>query len=154
MVFHYRSARCRCKALYRHGHPIGDGVLRAVADQLRGRLRRTDVLGRLGGEEFGAILPGASLHEVSVVAEKVRRAVEEMAPLSGGMSSRATPVTLSVGGASLSADVVDAELLVSCADQALYQAKRNGRNQVCLWNDPSRPAEPAGSGSPQRGETN
>jgi diguanylate cyclase (GGDEF)-like protein len=138
----------------RHGHPTGDVALRSVAEQLRGRLRRTDVLGRLGGEEFGAILPGASLHEVSVVAEKVRRAVEEMPPLSGGMSSRATPVTLSVGGASLSADVVDAELLVSYADQALYQAKRNGRNQVCLWNDPSRPTEPAGSGSPQQGGTN
>jgi diguanylate cyclase (GGDEF)-like protein len=132
----------------RHGHPMGDAALRQVAEQLRSRLRRTDVLGRLGGEEFGAILPGASLREVSVVAEKVRRAVEEMEPLRGGMTAGATPVTLSVGGASLSADGVDAELLVSCADQALYQAKRNGRNQVCLWNDPPRRVKAAGSGSP------
>ena len=135
----------------RHGHPMGDAALRLVAEQLRSRLRRTDVLGRLGGEEFGAILPGASLHEVSVVAEKVRRAVEELPPLSGGMTSTPTPVTLSVGGTSLAAAAVDAELLVSYADQALYQAKRNGRNQVRLWSGPERHAEPAGSGSPQRG---
>ncbi len=135
----------------RHGHPMGDAALRQVAEQLRSRLRRTDVLGRLGGEEFGAILPGANLTEVSIVAEKVRRAIEELPPLSGGMTSAPTPVTLSVGGTSLAAAVVDAELLVSYADHALYQAKRNGRNQVRLWSGPSRHAEPASSGSPQRG---
>jgi diguanylate cyclase (GGDEF)-like protein len=129
----------------RHGHPIGDSALRQVAERLRSRLRRTDVLGRLGGEEFGAILPGASLKEVAVVAEKVRRAVEELPPLSGGMTAAPTPVTLSVGGTSLTADVVDAAALVSCADQALYQAKRNGRNQVRLWQGPPRPAASAGS---------
>ena len=117
----------------RHGHPMGDLVLRQVAEQLRKRLRRTDVVGRLGGEEFGAILPGDGLTEVAVVAEKLRRAVEELSPIRGGMSSNPTPVTLSLGGTSLSADVVDAELLVSCADQALYEAKRSGRNQVRLW---------------------
>jgi diguanylate cyclase (GGDEF)-like protein len=120
----------------RHGHPMGDAALRMVAEQLRKRLRRTDVIGRLGGEEFGAILPGASLAEVAVVAEKLRRAVEELPPLQGGMSSAPTPVTVSLGGTSLSSDVVDAELLVSCADKALYLAKHNGRNQVRLWSDP------------------
>jgi diguanylate cyclase (GGDEF)-like protein len=125
-----------------HGHPMGDAALRQVAEQLRSRLRRTDVIGRLGGEEFGAILPGASLAEVAIVAEKVRHAVEELPPLRGGMTSTPTPVTLSVGGTSLSADVVDAELLVSRADHALYQAKRNGRNQVRLWNDPPHEVEP------------
>jgi diguanylate cyclase (GGDEF)-like protein len=129
----------------RHGHPVGDQALSLVADQLRARLRRTDVLGRLGGEEFGAILPGATLHEVEIVAEKVRHAVQELPPLRGGMTAALTPVTLSVGGASLAADVVDAELLVSCADRALYEAKRNGRNQVRLWREPSRP--PARQGS-------
>jgi diguanylate cyclase (GGDEF)-like protein len=137
----------------RHGHPTGDTALRQVAEQLRSRLRRTDVTGRLGGEEFAAILPGANLSEVAVVAEKVRRAVEDLPPLSGGMSATATPVTLSVGGTSLSAAVVDAALLVSYADHALYQAKRNGRNQVRLWRGPARHAESAGSGSPQRGES-
>jgi diguanylate cyclase (GGDEF)-like protein len=138
----------------RHGHPTGDLALRLVATQLRTRLRRTDVVGRLGGEEFGAILPGASLGEVGVVGEKVRRAVEELPPMRGGMTSAATPVTLSVGGASLTAAVVDADVLVRCADQALYRAKRSGRNQVCLWNDPPHQVEPASSGSPRTGGTN
>jgi diguanylate cyclase (GGDEF)-like protein len=121
----------------RHGHPTGDVVLRQVAEQLRKRLRRTDVVGRLGGEEFGAILPGDSLAEVALVAEKLRRAVEELPPLRAGMAtSNPTPITLSVGGVSLTADLVDAELLVSRADQALYEAKRSGRNQVRLWSAP------------------
>jgi diguanylate cyclase (GGDEF)-like protein len=121
----------------RHGHPMGDVALRLVADQLRKRLRRTDVVGRIGGEEFGAILPGDSLAEVAIVAEKLRRSVEELPPLRGGMAtSTATPMTLSVGGTSLGFNEVDAQLLISCADQALYQAKGNGRNQVRLWSDP------------------
>jgi diguanylate cyclase (GGDEF)-like protein len=113
-----------------HGHPVGDEALRLVANQLRHRLRRTDVIARLGGEEFAAILPGATLPEVEVVAEKIRAAVEELPPLQGGMSSTATSLTLSVGGTSLAAFEVDGQLLVSRADQALYRAKRNGRNQV------------------------
>ncbi len=137
-----------------HGHPVGDQALRQVADRLRHRLRRTDVIARLGGEEFGAILPGASLDEVAIVAEKIRSAVAALPPLQGGMSSAATPITLSVGGTSLSADVVDAQLLVSCADQALYQAKRNGRNQVHIWTGPpGSQAEPAGTSTPHRGGT-
>jgi diguanylate cyclase (GGDEF)-like protein len=133
----------------RHGHPVGDVALRRVADLLRDRLRRTDVIGRLGGEEFGAILPGASLGEVAIVAEKVRRAVEELPPVQGGMEPKPSSLTLSVGGTSLGSDVVDAELLVSRADQALYQAKHNGRNQVRLWTEPliegeERSAEPTG----------
>jgi diguanylate cyclase (GGDEF)-like protein len=134
----------------RHGHPTGDLVLRQVAEQLRKRLRRTDVVGRLGGEEFGAILPGDGLTEVAVVAEKLRRAVEELSPIRGGMSSNPTPVTLSLGGTSLSADVVDAELLVSCADQALYEAKRSGRNQVRLWSGGIPSTEPPHAPAPER----
>ncbi len=134
----------------RHGHPMGDAVLRQVAEQLRKRLRRTDVVGRLGGEEFAAILPGDGLTEVAIVAEKLRRAVEELPPLQGGMTSNPTPVTMSAGGASLNADVVAAELLVSCADQALYEAKRNGRNQVRLWSAPLPSSEPPHMAAPER----
>jgi diguanylate cyclase (GGDEF)-like protein len=116
-----------------HGHPIGDFALRQVAEQVRHRLRRTDVVARVGGEEFAAILPGDGLAEVGIVAEKLRDAVEALPPVTGGMSSESTPLTLSLGGTSLAPDVVDAELLKSYADQALYQAKRNGRNQVRLY---------------------
>ncbi len=128
----------------RHGHPVGDLALQQVAEQLRKRLRRTDVVGRIGGEEFAAILPGDSLAEVAVVAEKLRHAVEELAPLAGSMGGPPTAMTLSVGGTSLESDVLDAQQLMSCADHALYEAKRNGRNQVRLWSgslSPS-PSEP------------
>ncbi len=118
----------------RFGHPAGDGVLRRVAILLRDRLRRTDVVGRLGGEEFGAVLPGASLDEVAIVAEKMRRAVAEP-PVADTPGDRRIAVTLSIGGASLAHDAVDAERLVSSADQALYEAKNGGRNQVRLWRD-------------------
>jgi diguanylate cyclase (GGDEF)-like protein len=119
----------------RHGHPVGDMALQQVSEELRKRLRRTDVIGRIGGEEFAVILPGDGLSEVSIVAEKLRHAVEELPPLSGGMATEPSTVTLSVGGTSLDSDVVDAQLLMSCADRALYEAKRNGRNQVRLWTE-------------------
>ena len=119
----------------RHGHPVGDLALEQVAERLRKRLRSTDVIARIGGEEFAAILPGDSLDEVAVVAEKLRQAVEELPPLQGGLVAgvESTSVTLSVGGTSLTPDVADAQLLLTCADRALYEAKRNGRNQVRLF---------------------
>lgn len=116
----------------RHGHPVGDEALRQVAELLRKRLRRTDIVGRIGGEEFAAILPGDGPREVAIVAEKLRRAVEELPPIQGGMGSETTSLTLSVGGAALGPTGLDAQLLIGCADRALYEAKRNGRNQVRL----------------------
>jgi diguanylate cyclase (GGDEF)-like protein len=116
----------------RHGHPAGDEALRQIAALLRKRLRRTDIVGRIGGEEFAAVLPGDGPEEVAVVAEKLRKAVEEMPPVSGGMGAEITAVTLSVGGASLRPEVLDAQALIGAADRALYEAKRNGRNQVRL----------------------
>ncbi len=120
----------------RHGHPAGDQALREIADVLRKRLRRTDVIGRIGGEEFAAILPGDGPEEVAIVAEKLRKAVEDLPPVRGGMDIQQTSITLSVGGASLGPDVLDAQSLMSCADRALYEAKRSGRNQVRLCEAP------------------
>ncbi len=117
----------------RHGHPVGDRALRQVAELVRSRLRRTDVVGRVGGEEFGAILPGDGLDEVAIVAEKLRSAVAELPPIGGGMATLSTRVTLSVGGTSLGPTALDAQLLVNYADRALYEAKHKGRNQVRLW---------------------
>jgi diguanylate cyclase (GGDEF)-like protein len=117
----------------RHGHPTGDLALQQVAAVLRTCLRRTDVVARIGGEEFAAILPGDGLAEVRIVAEKLRKAVEELPPVYGGMLSDPTQLTLSVGATSLEPDALDAQVLIDWADQALYEAKRNGRNQVRLW---------------------
>jgi diguanylate cyclase (GGDEF)-like protein len=117
----------------RHGHPAGDRALKQVAELLRTRLRRTDVVARIGGEEFAAILPGDGAVEVRIVAEKLRSAVAGLAPISGGMVAESTQLTLSVGATSLQPDALDAQLLIACADRALYEAKRKGRNQVQLW---------------------
>jgi diguanylate cyclase (GGDEF)-like protein len=116
----------------RHGHPAGDRTLQCVADLLRTSLRRTDVVARVGGEEFAVILPGDALDEVAVVAEKLRRAVEALPPVTGGGAQNATGVTLSIGGASQMPETLDKQALINSADQALYQAKRHGRNQVRL----------------------
>ena len=116
----------------RHGHPAGDRALQQVAELMRTRLRRTDVIGRIGGEEFAAILPGDGLAEVMIVAEKLRAGVEALPPVVGGMLQEPTPLTLSVGATSLEPDELDAQLLIGCADRAMYDAKRSGRNQVRL----------------------
>lgn len=116
----------------RHGHPAGDDALRRVADLLRKRLRRTDVVGRIGGEEFAAVLPGDGPEEVAIVAEKLRKAVEDLPPVRGGMALDSTSVTLSIGGTSLAPGALEVQLLIATADRALYEAKRNGRNQVRL----------------------
>jgi diguanylate cyclase (GGDEF)-like protein len=118
----------------RYGHPAGDRALQQVAVLLRTRLRRTDIIGRIGGEEFAAILPGDSIDEVSIVAEKLRNAVEELPPVQDQDRLVApTQLTLSLGATSLGPDGLDAQVLIACADHALYEAKRNGRNQVRLW---------------------
>jgi diguanylate cyclase (GGDEF)-like protein len=119
----------------RHGHPAGDRALQCVAELLRSSLRRTDVVARVGGEEFAVVLPGDGLPQVAIVAEKLRRAVEALPPVRGGSSAAATPVTLSIGGTSQMSETLDKQALITAADRALYEAKRAGRNRVQLSHD-------------------
>jgi two-component system cell cycle response regulator len=110
----------------RHGHPVGDEVLRAIADRLERALRDEDVLGRWGGEEFLAILPSEPAHDVARTAERLRLCVAER-PLTG----YAIAATVSIGCAETeSHSTVDA--LVGRADAALYAAKRGGRDRSCF----------------------
>ncbi|MBL8437491.1 MAG: diguanylate cyclase [Zoogloeaceae bacterium] len=117
------------------GHQAGDDCLRAVARCLDAQLRRpTDLVARYGGEEFFAILPETSREGARQVAEGLRQAVEAL-QLPHGRSTAAPVVTVSIGVAvaraspSLEGGVF---ALLKAADQALYQAKRGGRNQVAL----------------------
>ncbi len=113
-----------------YGHLVGDRLLKAVAAIMRASMREGDILVRYGGEEFLAVLPAASLEDVRLVAERIRRSVEESVLADGERSVR---VTLSAGGAAYPTVDVDTEReLVSHADEALYRAKSLGRNRVEL----------------------
>jgi diguanylate cyclase (GGDEF)-like protein len=113
------------------GHPAGDAVLRRVAAVLAGQLRRTDILARLGGEEFAAILPEADEVAVSIAAERLRGAVERSTRLNFEGASLPL-VYVSVGGVSMTDDAASPHTLVKVADDALRQAKRTGRNRTVV----------------------
>lgn len=121
----------------RHGHPVGDDVLRGVARTLDENLRTTDVLARIGGEEFAVVLPDTDGEAAMVVAEKLRATVArtDYATEAGPMR-----VTVSIGGAELAPQQA-AEATVQAADQALYRAKAAGRDRVML----TAPAAAVGS---------
>jgi diguanylate cyclase (GGDEF)-like protein/PAS domain S-box-containing protein len=110
-----------------HGHDVGDEVLRALAATSIKALREADILGRLGGEEFGVLLPETEATAAMEVAERLRRAVEAAAMATGGGELR---ITVSIGAASLSGDTTSVEALLKRADVALYEAKQSGRNRV------------------------
>jgi diguanylate cyclase (GGDEF)-like protein len=118
----------------RHGHGVGDQVLRAFADTVRGRLRASDVLGRLGGEEFAVLLPGTDQAGALRLAELIRQAIEALV-LRGdaGMPLRIT-VSAGVAVQQPQRDWT-AQQLVDLSDKALYRAKQNGRNQVVLGDE-------------------
>ncbi|HQK25492.1 MAG TPA: diguanylate cyclase [Synergistaceae bacterium] len=113
----------------RHGHRVGDGVLRHVAQICRRSLREEDLLGRYGGEEFVVVLPDTGHYEAWSVAERLRGAVEE-APFH--LEGRPLPITISVGVSTLpgGSPRISLETLLDRTDQALYEAKRAGRNAV------------------------
>ncbi len=121
-----------------YGHPVGDAVLREFAACVRASLREEDTLGRWGGEEFLALLPGTSLAEALPIAERVRAAVAGCL-LSGGLPPHASSLrmTCSVGAAACPPETAGRDALVQAADRALYAAKRLGRNQVRATGDPA-----------------
>jgi diguanylate cyclase (GGDEF)-like protein len=111
-----------------YGHLTGDAVLKQVAQLVRTRTRREDVLARYGGEEFGLILPELELKGSLSLAEKLRKLVEKH---TFEYDDEALRVTVSVGVATLGKQVVDGADLIRAADEKLYEAKETGRNRVC-----------------------
>jgi diguanylate cyclase (GGDEF)-like protein len=119
----------------RHGHRVGDEVLRQVAAAVRARLRASDVLGRVGGEEFALLLPATDLAGARRLAEGVRAAVEAL-KVPGG-DGKAVGVTVSVGVAVAASDAgLSPDQIYGQADTALYAAKYGGRNRVEVFAGP------------------
>ena len=110
-----------------HGHPVGDLVLRTVADSVRTRLRATDAFFRIGGEEFVILLPDCSELDALQLAEQHRRLVSQAETPAPDGPLR---VTISVGVSDFRPTSDSAESLMERVDRALYLAKRAGRNQV------------------------
>jgi diguanylate cyclase (GGDEF)-like protein len=113
-----------------HGHLVGDRLLKEVASAIQASVRPSDSVCRYGGEEFVVWLPETGSNTARLVAERLRDAVEQVAITVEGSDVQ---VTASFGVATSEAQVASSvDALVSKADQALYSAKRNGRNQVAL----------------------
>ncbi len=111
-----------------HGHDVGDEVLRLIARLCKSQLREADIVGRIGGEEFAALLPQTSLPSAVEAAERLRKTIAQTGlPLASGKILR---FTVSIGVCTLAAQNAKIEEFLKAADQALYTAKRNGRNQV------------------------
>jgi len=111
-----------------YGHPVGDEVIRMVAERLRDAVRDSDVLGRYGGEEFALITPQTGVAAADL-AERLRQMVSgEPVPTTAGP----LPVTISVGLAYVNGGEEDLRQLLTRADGALYQAKQTGRDRVCF----------------------
>lgn len=113
----------------RHGHDVGDRVLASFAQVAAQNVRPTDLLYRMGGEEFCFVLPDTDIHTALRVAERVRKAFAGHAYSAGG---RSIPVTVSIGIATADQAGFDFEVLLAAGDAALYEAKARGRNRVVL----------------------
>ncbi|CAI2932719.1 GGDEF domain-containing protein [Aminobacter niigataensis] len=112
-----------------YGHGVGDAALKAFFPQASKHLRAADLIGRLGGEEFAVLMPLADMIEATALAERIRLAVEatEVALPSG----EALKFTVSIGVSAHKADAsTSIDAMLAAADQALYEAKAGGRNQV------------------------
>jgi diguanylate cyclase (GGDEF)-like protein len=112
----------------KHGHTVGDSVLRTFASILQNRFRASDIVARFGGEEFLVFLDGASLNEAAKIADDVRRELQVMPiPIEGGGTVHAT---VSAGCSAVGPQVSSMESLLQVADVGLQMAKRAGRNQI------------------------
>jgi diguanylate cyclase (GGDEF)-like protein len=123
----------------RYGHLAGDELLAATASTLVSHVRAGDVLGRFGGEEFVALLPGAGQERACWIAERLRERVRVIAIPSLGAEAA---VTVSIGVAALGRDGNELFELLAAADAALYRAKQSGRDRVCTLPLGACPSDP------------
>jgi diguanylate cyclase len=115
-----------------YGHRAGDKCLQEIAKLIKDALRKTDFFARYGGEEFIAILDGSNAKEARNVAEKIRSRIEKSR---FSYHEEIIPVTISLGVTEVTPADRDADVPFMRADEALYQAKKDGRNRVCVITD-------------------
>ncbi|MGB1263171.1 MAG: diguanylate cyclase domain-containing protein [Cognaticolwellia sp.] len=117
----------------KYGHLIGDDVLRIVAEQLSQSLRKVDVIGRWGGEEFVMLLPETTAEQSHSIVERIRKNIAAISfPLSA--TSGSFTITISFGICEMPLKDNNINDYIACADKALYEAKNNGRNQSVIFN--------------------
>jgi two-component system cell cycle response regulator len=115
-----------------HGHAAGDAVLREIVNRLTRGLRPSDLVARLGGEEFAIIMPEADALSSLAIAERLRKTIESV-PIEGADQAPPLTVTVSIGIAVMLENTnEDPRAVFRRADQALYDAKKNGRNRVVV----------------------
>lgn len=117
-----------------YGHQAGDKVIKMLAALIKRCVRETDLAGRYGGEEFAIILNDSSVEDAKIVAERIRQLAQRLVVEHEGES---ISFTVSLGLAQFSPDFKGAMAWLECADQALYEAKENGRNQYRIYAAPS-----------------
>lgn len=110
-----------------YGHQCGDFILKSLSSRISSLIRNVDCLARYGGEEFCSILPETGLNNALIVAERFRTAIVEQENHYNGMVVK---VTISLGVAEIREGIQSAEQLLNKADEAMYHAKRTGRNRV------------------------
>jgi diguanylate cyclase (GGDEF)-like protein len=123
-----------------YGHATGDRVLQALATVCLATKRDADVAARLGGEEFALLLPETTDIAATQFAERLRQQIRDCAPIVEGEK---LPITVSIGIAGASMTTAGFQPLLDQADQALYEAKRAGRNRVVVWRQPAEAVKQA-----------
>jgi diguanylate cyclase (GGDEF)-like protein len=116
-----------------YGHPVGDIAIKSVAKVLEDTGRGSDFVARYGGEEFAIGMVDTNIKGAQQMAERVRKIMEKT--LAARVGGKELKITLSIGVSSFPEDTKNISELVTLADNALYQAKRSGRNRVCLHRD-------------------
>jgi diguanylate cyclase (GGDEF)-like protein/PAS domain S-box-containing protein len=128
-----------------HGHKIGDKVLQTLGVLSRQALRDVDVIGRLGGEEFGVVLPQTDFEHAMEVAERLRKTIAAAkVPIEEGLP---LGITVSIGVTTLVEPDVNIDTLLNQADQALYLAKNQGRNRTCGYPETTGGGMPPNAGA-------
>ena len=113
-----------------YGHPVGDQVIRRLALTLVNSVRSIDIVARLGGEEFAVFLPSTDITMAAEIAGRIRKNIHSERVEADGHQ---IAFQVSIGAAQVSPGITSLDALIAAADEGLYEAKRGGRDRVCVW---------------------